>query len=492
MESALKILAHTGAIACGSVSYDRIAGRMDAGLCARAEAENPGLQNLLCAAYPYEGPGKPGNVALYARGADYHIVVKQRLGIAAGILRARYSGRYFHPYTDTSPFPEVYAAACAGLGVIGRNGLLITQWGSYVLLGFLATDLPMTDRGLEPDFCAACDACLHACPTGALGKDGLDPEKCLSAITQKRGSLQREEQTAVRRGGLIWGCDICQTCCPLNKAPAPPLPELAPKIFRLTEEDVALGDTTFREQFKEYAFTWRGVQPLRRNLEILSETPETLLSRAFRLFTEGRTDEAEALYNVCAAELQTDDPMWRTLWQGRIYLLCEQGRFSEAENDARALLARAATPEERQVALHQLGMVFRRAGDLTEAERCFARELEELNLLAPSLISRAANGYERGYIALKRRDLDAAEQLLLFALRDARLSKDFVCLGCVYRGLAELSLAHGRLTAVKKRLARAKNAFLRAGDRRGATEIDALRAEYLAEETGTEEEKTDG
>ena len=396
-----KTLEHTGAVASGFVSYDRVAAEMDAGLRVRAESENPGLQNLLCAAYPYGGPGEKGNLSLYARGTDYHEVVKQRLSIAAGILRVRYPKRYFHPYVDASPFPEVHAAACAGLGVIGRNGLLITRWGSFVVLGVLATDLPMTDLGLEPDFCAACEACLRACPTGALTENGLDRGRCLSDITQKRGALLQWEQAAVRRGGLIWGCDICQTCCPLNKAPAPPLPVLAPRILSLTEEDTEAADGPFREQFKHYAFIWRGVQPLRRNLKILGESTETLLKRAAVLFDEGRDEESAELYGICAAELPLDDSQWKTLWQGRTCLLCAQGYYPEAEADARALLEHAGTTEERHIALHQLGVVYRCAGDLTEAERCFSRELNALALLPPSPLHRAANSYERGYIAFK-------------------------------------------------------------------------------------------
>lgn len=266
----LQEILNAGAAACGVVSYRRAAEKMDAESRARAENQNPGLQSLICAVYPYEGPGKPGNIALYARGEDYHAAAGRRLKAAADVLSVRYPKQYFHAYADVSPFPEVYAATCAGVGVIGRNGLLITPRGSYVVIGILATDLPSAGPATEPASCAACGACQRACPTGALSAGGVDPEKCLSAVTQRRGALTPEEEAAVRRGGLIWGCDRCQTCCPMNGNPWPPLPELKASLFSLSEADTALGDKRFRERFRDYAFTWRGVQPLRRNLALLS------------------------------------------------------------------------------------------------------------------------------------------------------------------------------------------------------------------------------
>lgn len=491
MEAVLRTIKSTGALVCGFVSYARVAVKMDAGLRARAEAENPELQNLLVAAYAYDGAAGPGNLSLYARGEDYHDVVKKRLSMAGGILRARYKGRYFHPYTDTSPFPEVYAAACAGLGVIGKNGLLITQQGSYVFIGILATDLPMTDPLREPDTCAACDLCLRSCPTGALSADGLDAERCLSAITQRRGALQQWEQTAVRRAGLIWGCDVCQTCCPLNRGCAAPLAELRPEISSLTAADVALSDAEFREKFTGRAFIWRGVQPLRRNLTILEEDARTLLDRAFSLFDVGRAEEAAALYAVCEEELPERDPLRRTLWMGRGYVRCELGNFAAAAADFQKLYDSAASLEDRQIALHQQGMAARRADDLNAAEGYFARELALIDQLPPSPLRRANNGYERGYIALRRGDLDGSEKLLLLALRDARAAKDPVALGCVNRVLAELAFALGRLPTARKRLARARSAFHRAGDLRGEHEIDVLRVELLGPDPEPDGEETE-
>ena len=93
----------------------------------------------------------------------------------------------------------------------------------------------------------------------------------MSAITQKRGLLTEEETALVKRGGMLWGCDRCQLVCPENQnRTVLPLPEFLPQADP-TEQELALSDRAFRRQFAGRAFTWRGVQPLRRNFEILKE-----------------------------------------------------------------------------------------------------------------------------------------------------------------------------------------------------------------------------
>ena len=139
-----------------------------------------------------------------------------------------------------------------------------------MFLGFLATDvvLPETGGAIVP--CSGCGACRKACPGGALG-DRFEEGRCLSAITQKRGGLTAEELALVKRGGMLWGCDRCQLACPENQhRTVPPLPEFAP-LPDPGEADLQLSDRAFRRQFAGRAFTWRGVQPLRRNFEILKE-----------------------------------------------------------------------------------------------------------------------------------------------------------------------------------------------------------------------------
>ncbi|MBQ4578660.1 MAG: epoxyqueuosine reductase [Clostridia bacterium] len=270
-----KLLQQAGACAVGCVAVDILRPRMSDDGWARANRVTPGLKRLICAAFPY-GPAEciPGALSLYARGADYHQVLRERLAPVAEELARRHPGCRFDFYADVSPFPEVYAAALAGLGKLGQNGLLITEnAGSFVFLGFLATDahLPVTGGEIVP--CTGCGACKKACPGGALGQT-VDQSRCLSALTQQRGQLTEAQAALVKQGGMLWGCDRCQLVCPENRnRRVPPLPEFAP-LPDPTEEDLQLSDRAFRRQFAGRAFTWRGVQPLRRNSEILKEDAE--------------------------------------------------------------------------------------------------------------------------------------------------------------------------------------------------------------------------
>ena len=266
------LLRQAGACAVGCVAAQRLRQHMSVDAWARAEQTTPGLKSLLCAAFPY-GPEHPvpGKLSLYARGADYHQILQQRLAPVAAALSRRFPGCRFDFYADVSPFPEVYAAALAGLGKLGQNGLLITEKaGSFVFLGFLATDAELPETAGEIAPCIGCGACKKACPGGALGQT-LDQSRCLSAITQQRGELTKEQIALVKTGGMLWGCDRCQLVCPENQNRTVfALPEFLPQPDP-TAQDLQLSDRQFRKIFAGRAFAWRGVQPLRRNAEILKE-----------------------------------------------------------------------------------------------------------------------------------------------------------------------------------------------------------------------------
>ncbi len=268
----LDLLKEAGACAAGCIAAEKLRSRMTEDQWLRACEQTPGLQSLLCVAFPY-GPETitSGLLSVYARGADYHDVLRARLEPVAKKLAQQYPGSRFDFYADASPFPEVYAAALARLGKLGKNGLLIVPGaGSYVFLGFLATDAKLHETGGEIASCLGCGACQKACPGGALGQQ-FEESRCLSAITQKRGQLTEEETALMKQGGMLWGCDRCQLVCPENQnRTIPPLPEFA-ALPDPAETELQLSDRVFRRQFVGRAFTWRGVQPLRRNFEILKE-----------------------------------------------------------------------------------------------------------------------------------------------------------------------------------------------------------------------------
>lgn len=226
-------------------------------------------QSVLVALFPYRFPEDetPRNLSRYASVNDYHPAVAGVLEGVADTLRVAYPQNTFAVFCDNSPIPEVPAAALAGLGVVGDNGLLIhPAFGSYVFIGEIVTDLPLTPTGGEIVTCPHCGRCAAACPAGCVRGDKAG---CLSALTQQKGELTAEQQRLIRAGGLVWGCDTCQEACPLNNgakiAPHPCFTDYHPW---LTEEMLDSDD------LRQQAYGWRGAAPLRRNLAILKEAGE--------------------------------------------------------------------------------------------------------------------------------------------------------------------------------------------------------------------------
>jgi epoxyqueuosine reductase len=196
----------------------------------------PGARSVVALALSYRDVERPppgpeeGEVARYARGRDYHAVMKARLRTLAAELAARDPVLRCFGSADVAPTMEKVWAERAGLGWIGKNGCLITpRHGSWVLLATL-----LLDRELEPDppgreRCGSCQACLPACPTGAIPEPGfVDARRCLSFWTiERRGDIPAA--VAGRLGNHLFGCDDCQTCCPWNGVDPSSDPELLPR-----------------------------------------------------------------------------------------------------------------------------------------------------------------------------------------------------------------------------------------------------------------------
>ena len=175
-----------------------------------------------------------GVIARYARGRDYHFVVKARLLDLADRIRALIARPLTaRAYVDTGPILERELAHRAGIGWFGKNTMLIhPRRGSWFFLGALLLDLELEpDAPFPVDHCGTCTRCLDACPTGALlGRDDdgapvMDARRCISYLTiEHRGPIPRELRSAI--GNRIYGCDICQDVCPFN----------APKLVEITRE----------------------------------------------------------------------------------------------------------------------------------------------------------------------------------------------------------------------------------------------------------------
>lgn len=163
-------------------------------------------------------PGQ-GRVARYARGRDYHRVIKKRLHGLCDALRETHPGERFRACVDTAPVPERELAQRAGLGWIGKHTLLIhPRGGSWVLLGVVLTTLdadPPAGQETVADHCGTCTRCIDACPTDAITPYSVDARRCISYLTiERREAIDQSLHAGM--GGWIFGCDICQEVCPHN------------------------------------------------------------------------------------------------------------------------------------------------------------------------------------------------------------------------------------------------------------------------------------
>lgn len=216
--------------------------------------------------------GETENISRYAASLDYHIAISEINAGLEKVLRESFSDACIKGYGDHSPIDERHAALISGLGIAGDNGLIINEkYGSYIFIGDMVSNIdPVLLGAIEPkEFmrCRGCGLCRSACPTGIRRGEGDD---CLSAITQRKGELLDHEIDMMRRYNTIWGCDLCQSVCPHNKAPI-----LTPVEFFYRDRIPCLSrdilDNMSDEAFNNRAFAWRKRKTIERNIDILSK-----------------------------------------------------------------------------------------------------------------------------------------------------------------------------------------------------------------------------
>lgn len=241
-----------------------------------AEPLLSGARSAIVCLFPYKTETEEkGNLALYARPLDYHLINRRYLSLLEKTLRERFPAEDFFPLVDTSPLVDRWLAYRAGLGFYGKNHCLIhPKYGSFFTIGALLTTLALTPDGPLSDGCGDCRRCLAACPGRALTENGMNPRRCKSYLTQKKEPLTDAEQKIIARTPYIFGCDECQRCCPRNENAAPsPLPETAEaRVSFLTKETLeTMSNRAFEREYKNYAFAWRGKKILLRNAEIVEK-----------------------------------------------------------------------------------------------------------------------------------------------------------------------------------------------------------------------------
>lgn len=202
-------------------------------------------------------------------GVDYHTALRERLKLLSAWLEERIEGARIESMVDTGALVDRAVAERAGIGWSGKNCSIITpEFGSYVYLGELITNIPFApDKPME-DECGDCRLCLDVCPTGALIEGGqLDSQRCIAFLTQTKGMLPDEFRTHI--GNRLYGCDTCQTVCPKNKGKInwiheefTPDPELAKPLL---DPLLTISNRDFKEKFGHVSGSWRGKKPIQRN-----------------------------------------------------------------------------------------------------------------------------------------------------------------------------------------------------------------------------------
>lgn len=253
-------------------------------LRADARRPHPGATHAIVVGMHYGGREPSGPVARYARGDDYHEVMRERLRGFVPWLEAELGVPVdARPYVDSGPLLERDLAQRAGLGWFGKNTMLINpKHGSFFFLGALVVNVALpVDAPFTADHCGTCTRCLDACPTKAFTAPRLlDANRCISYLTiEHRGEIAPELAPLI--GEWLYGCDVCQEVCPWNMKFARTLPEGSPFAVRavlagkdaqmLAGEILAMDNVAYREAFRGSAMKRAKLAGLRRNASVVLE-----------------------------------------------------------------------------------------------------------------------------------------------------------------------------------------------------------------------------
>ncbi|MBL6537409.1 tRNA epoxyqueuosine(34) reductase QueG [Streptococcus suis] len=228
----------------------------------------------IAVAYPRHLPQQPqktafkrGKISPSSWGVDYHYILQDKMERLARGIEQLTQGLEYKAMVDTGALVDTAVAQRAGIGFIGKSGLVISkEFGSYMFLGELITNLDIQPDQPVDYGCGDCNRCVDACPTSCLlGDTTMNAQRCLSFQTQDKGMMDVEFRKKIKT--VIYGCDICQICCPYNKGiSSPPLVDIDPDLAHpelLPFLDLSNGQ--FKEKFGLIAGSWRGKNILQRN-----------------------------------------------------------------------------------------------------------------------------------------------------------------------------------------------------------------------------------
>ena len=226
----------------------------------------PRARSVICLGFPYSPPVLPqmnwqhelrGRIAAYAAGADYHDIIKKKLGQLMAFLKDQQPGVWARPYVDTGPLLEREWAYRSGIGWFGKNTMLLHKaMGSWFFLAEILVSLDLKGTGIPPDHCGTCTRCINDCPTDALAPGPvLKAPLCISYLTiEHRGPIPHDLRPKL--GNWIFGCDICQEVCPWNEKFSQPRQDVVDELFPSLPELLRLDEAGFRSRFRRSA-VWR-------------------------------------------------------------------------------------------------------------------------------------------------------------------------------------------------------------------------------------------
>jgi epoxyqueuosine reductase len=277
-----------------------------------------------------------GAISVYARGDDYHDIIKPRLKAIARWLIAQ-AGGDAKVFVDTAAVMEKPLAGAAGLGWQGKHTNLVSrEFGSWLFLGAIFTTLELPPDGADADHCGNCRACLDICPTAAFPAPyRLDPRRCISYLTiEHKGPIPRDLRPLM--GNRIYGCDDCLAVCPWNKFAVAGREQKLAARASLNAPSLAdftrLDDAAFRALFAKSPVKRTGRDRFVRNVLVaignsgdvaLAAEAERLLDdasplvRGAAVWALGRLDSPR-LHGLAAARKPDADPAVRDEWSAAL------------------------------------------------------------------------------------------------------------------------------------------------------------------------------
>ncbi|WP_160725873.1 tRNA epoxyqueuosine(34) reductase QueG [Bacillus sp. USDA818B3_A] len=270
-------------------------------------------------------------------GLDYHHILRDRLNKLEAFILDKFPEAKLKSMVDTGELSDRAVAERAGIGWSGKNCSIITpEFGSYVYLGEMITNIPFEPDTPIEDQCGTCTKCIDACPTGALIQGGqIDAKRCISFLTQTKELIPDEFREKI--GNRIYGCDSCQTACPVNKGvnfhfheEMETDPEIAKPLLKPI---LKLSNREFKKSFGMVSGAWRGKRPIQRNAIIalahfkdesavpdlidILENEASSVNRGTAAWALGRIGGESALEALKKAkELETDHEVQKEIEKG--------------------------------------------------------------------------------------------------------------------------------------------------------------------------------